>query len=103
MSGHIFISYRHGRDGAYVDALAAHLERGGLRVWFDREIVAGDRWIGLIRERVDTCAALVVVMTPDAEQSEWVAREIERADELRKPILPLLLEGRPFFRLGDLQ
>ena len=43
-----------------------------------------------------------MVMTPDAEHSEWVEREISRAEEMGKPILPLLLKGRPFFGLGHL-
>jgi hypothetical protein len=42
-------------------------------------------------------------MTSSAENSRWVNLELLRAEELSKPIFPLLLEGRPFFRLADLQ
>jgi hypothetical protein len=41
-------------------------------------------------------------MTPEAEESEWVGMEIERARAKRKPILPLLLAGDAFFALGTL-
>jgi hypothetical protein len=39
----------------------------------------------MIRRRVDSCAAFVVVMTPDADQSRWVKREVAQA-ELGDPI-----------------
>ncbi|MBV1854611.1 toll/interleukin-1 receptor domain-containing protein [Catellatospora tritici] len=71
------------------------------RVWFDQEIAHGDRWADTIEEQIDSCAAFVVVMTPAAKTSPWVAREINRAEKLRKPVLPLLLDGEVFFRLSD--
>jgi hypothetical protein len=102
MGGHVFISYSRHND-AYVDALASYLEAQGLSVWLDRErISTGDRWALLIRDQVDSCAAVIVVMTPEAEESEWVGMEIERARAKRKPILPLLLAGDAFFALGTL-
>jgi hypothetical protein len=101
--GHVFISYRHGDEVPYVQRLTDHLTNEGVFVWFDREIVAGDRWDHVIRLKIDTCAALVVVMTPQAEESDWVAREIDQAELMNKPIFPLLLDGRRFFRLSNLQ
>jgi hypothetical protein len=62
----------------------------------------GCRWPTVIRDKVDFCAALVV-MTPAAEESEWVGREIHRAESKGKPILPRLLDGDAFFRLGETQ
>jgi hypothetical protein len=40
-------------------------------------------------------------MTPDAEESRWVHREITRAETEGKEILPLLLAGDVFFRIND--
>jgi hypothetical protein len=94
---------RHGDDDAYVWKLAQHLSGLGLPVWYDSEIVSGDRWHQLIQRQVDTRGAFAVVMTPAAEESRWVNLEVQRAEEERKPILPLLLAGRAFFRLADLQ
>jgi hypothetical protein len=99
----IFISYSHGPDGAYVERLAAYLTNTGVPVWYDREIISGDRWESVIQSQIAACAAFIVVMTPDAEASSWVKREIARAEELGKVIVPLLLIGRPFFRLSDIQ
>jgi hypothetical protein len=42
-------------------------------------------------------------MTPDADASRWVKREITRAEDGGKPILPLLLAGQRFFSLVDIQ
>jgi hypothetical protein len=102
VSGHAFISYSH-KNGPYVDRLAAFLTEAGIPVWFDKEIIDGDRWTTVIREQIDSCAAVVVVMTPEAERSDWVEREIARAQQLHRPILPLLLAGHHFFSLGNLQ
>jgi hypothetical protein len=101
--GHVFISYRHGDDDSYVQRLADHLTNDGISVWFDREIVTGDRWDHVIRLMIDTCSAFVVVMSPQAEKSDWVAREIEHAELMGRPIFPLLLDGQRFFRLSNLQ
>ena len=63
---HIFISYHHDSDGSYVDELARFLIGQGVAVWFDREIISGDRWHEVIEEMVNSCAALIVVMSPKA-------------------------------------
>jgi ATP-dependent Clp protease, protease subunit len=100
---HVFLSYSHRNDSSYVEALAAHLADAGVPVWFDREIIVGRRWDHVIKTQLDTCAAVIVVMTPEAEDSTWVSREINYAEARKKPILPLLLRGDPFFRLGNIQ
>src|SRR5262249_44498056 len=100
---HIFLSYSHRSDADYATRLAAHIAAAGLPVWLDRKVVSGDRWHEVTRDKVDSCAATVVVMTPPAEASPWVNREIARAEVNGKPIFPLLLAGSPFFRLADLQ
>jgi hypothetical protein len=103
VSGHVFISYSHQSDTGYVQRLATHLTAAGIDVWFDKEIIHGDRWTRVIREKIDTCSAFVVVMTPDAEKSEWVEIEIAQARQMDRPILPLLLKGQRFFTLATVQ
>jgi len=102
VAGHVFISYSR-RDIRYVDELVAHLAASGVPYWVDHKIDYGDQWEKVIREKVDTCALLVVVMTPDAEESPWVTNELERARFKQKKILPLLLSGDPFFSLLNTQ
>jgi len=102
MSGPVFISYAR-PDRPYVEKLAEHLSGSRIPVWFDYELTAGDRWHQVIRNEIDRCAAFVVVMTPESEESDWVNREINRAEEKSKPIFPLLLRGDRFFRLSNIQ
>src|SRR5262249_8251474 len=102
-AGHVFVSFSHRRDGGYTRRLAAFLADAGIPVWFDQEIITGHRWASVIREHIDSCAAFIVIMTPEAEESDWVGREITHAEKKGKPILPLLLRGEPFFSLANIQ
>jgi hypothetical protein len=100
--GHVFVSYSR-TDAAYVELLGRHLRGSGVDVWVDSNIDYGTRWELEIRTRIDTCSALIVVMSPEAEESPWVANEVSRAQTRQKPVYPLLLRGEGFFRLGHLQ
>jgi WD40 repeat protein len=91
MGGHVFISYSQ-RNRQYVDKLAAHLRHAQIPVWYDYEMVAGDRFASVIQTQIDNAVAVVVVLTPASRESEWVHREISYAIRVSKPILPLLLE-----------
>src|SRR5215470_14659497 len=102
MGDHIFISYSR-VDREYAERLVAHLTAAGLPVWVDHNLDYGDRWGTVIRERIDSCAVFMPIMTPDADGSPWVAREIIRAEAKGKLIIPLLLAGEVFFRLADMQ
>jgi formylglycine-generating enzyme required for sulfatase activity len=92
-TGHVFISYAR-EDQTYARELADGLHKRGLETWMDDRIDFGDRWWQTIVQAIHASAAFVVVMTPDAEQSEWVEREILLAQRERKPIFPLLLRGQ---------
>jgi nucleotide-binding universal stress UspA family protein len=94
-TGHVFISYAR-EDKAYAHDLAADLRTHGLGVWMDDRIDFGDRWWQTIVQAVRASAAAIVVMTPAAEESEWVEKEILLAQREGKPIFPLLLRGREF-------
>src|SRR5262249_47686830 len=99
----VFISYSKGHDLAYVEKLAEFLARHEIPTWFDRDIVGGSNWAEVIAAKIDACAAMIVVMSLASEKSKWVSREIGRAEENAKPIIPLLRSGRPFFRISDIQ
>ena len=103
--GHAFLSYSHTpADRAYVDRLARFLEKRGVRVWYDQGLTAGEQWNDILAEKIDTCSAFVVVMTAAAERpGGWVKREITRAQQRRRTILPLLLDGEVFFELNTTQ
>ncbi len=101
---HIFISHST-NDKEYVRELAAELRNRGFEVWLDdKAIRAGQHWMAELEQAVEDCAALIVVMTSNSRNPKsWVHNEISLARELEKPILPLLLEGRKFFSLANVQ
>jgi hypothetical protein len=92
VSSHVVISYSRS-DRAYVDVLARHLNAEQIPTWYDYELAAGDRFDSVIQAQIDSCAALVVVLSPAAVASAWVGREISYAVGRRIPVLPLLLEA----------
>jgi hypothetical protein len=91
MAGYVFISYS-GHDAAYVQDLVEHLRHAGVEAWSG----AAESWVSTIREKIDGCDAVIVVMTPEAADSDRVIREIRYAELIRKPLVPLLLRGQPF-------
>lgn len=92
----MFVSYCRS-DKEYVERLVRFLAGMGITAWFDSEMGLGDRFGRVLQQRIDGCAAFVLVMTPAAADSDWVERELAWVDGRRKPIVPLLLEGDPFF------
>jgi hypothetical protein len=94
-TGHVFISYAR-EDQTYARKLADDLRSRGFETWMDDRIDFGDRWWRTIVQAIRDSAAFVVVMTPDAEQSEWVERELMLALDEGNPVFPLLLRGKCF-------
>jgi formylglycine-generating enzyme required for sulfatase activity len=89
---HVFISYsRH--DSEYVEKLVEKLRTEGFTVWFDKQTDYGEEWWRSIVRAIRDCGALIVVMSPASGESRWVEREMIYADNQRKRIFPLLLEG----------
>lgn len=99
---HIFISYAH-IDSQYVFKLQEELETLGFSTWLDEDIEHGSRWWKRITKAIQECGAFLVVMTPEAEDSIWVEKEIMLAIENRKRIFGLLLRGKIFSLLIDVQ
>lgn len=73
-----------------VELIYGDLIGQGFTVWFDKEnIRAGDEWPKQIQEGIDNSTLLVVVWNENASKSEWVQRELTRADSQNMPIIPL--------------
>lgn len=89
---HIFISYSK-LNWTYARSLADRLLAEGYDVWIDDRIDYGEDWWRTIVRAIRACSAVTVVMTPESDASRWVQREITLADELGKPMYPLLLQG----------
>ncbi|MGE3473836.1 MAG: toll/interleukin-1 receptor domain-containing protein, partial [Vicinamibacterales bacterium] len=104
----VFISYSR-RNAALADALVAYLEEAGLDVWIDRQdIPEGMRWRDELSWAIEGADSVILVLTPAAADSPYVAEEIVFAGECRKPVLPIIhwpADSRPRFpgTSGDIQ
>lgn len=92
---HIFISYCR-QDRNYARDLAESIRTIGFDVWIDDRVDYGQQWWQTVIDGIQESVALVVLMSPEAERSEWVEREILVAQRQSKPIVPLLLRGYEF-------
>ena len=72
----VFISYTH-TDRDFAARLAVDLTRAGVNVWYDQwEILPGDSIVEKIDSALQWNDHLLIVLSPEATQSRWVAREI---------------------------
>jgi formylglycine-generating enzyme required for sulfatase activity len=99
---HVFISYSH-KDSDYVHILQRHLEEQGFNIWVDERIDYGMHWPREIEKRLQECAAFILIMSPNSYESDWVQRELNFAQQLKKPLFPLLLEGDVWWHVGTTQ
>src|SRR5262245_38003825 len=87
----VFISYSRA-DSEFAYRLCADLEASGFPTWIDTAKLgaeAGQEWLGVIQDAVDSCQALVVVVSPTSVQSIYVHREYHRAQTQGKLVIPL--------------
>ena len=90
---HIFISYSK-KNSDYAYELADYLQDQGFNIWIDRiGIEYGVGWWDAIVDGLHDCGAFIVVMTPEAKQSDWVQREVFIALQDKKAMFPILLNG----------
>lgn len=68
----------------------------GLQVWTDEGIEPGTvSWKEAIEKAIRQTHMVVVLLSPDANDSIWVQREIDYAEVRHKPIIPVLISGQP--------
>ena len=90
----IFISYSR-IDTKTQQRLAEVLRKQGLNVWVDNEKLSpgNPAWEEEIEKAIIACGAVVVILSPDSKNSEWVRREISFAEQHNKRIFPVLVLG----------
>jgi hypothetical protein len=86
----VFVSYAR-RDRERVLALVSALERDGLSVWWDPNLVPGKRFRDMITRELEAADSVVVVWTAASIQSDYVQDEAEEARE-RGALVPVRLE-----------
>lgn len=91
---HLFISYSR-RDEKVMRRLVVFLRAQGIKVWVDNEkLVPGTPiWEEEIEKAITRAFAIIVILSPDSKNSEWVRREVTMADQFDKRVFPLLVSG----------
>ncbi|MFZ1041762.1 MAG: SUMF1/EgtB/PvdO family nonheme iron enzyme [Anaerolineales bacterium] len=90
--GHIFISYSH-KDTEYVHRLQEDLLKQGFSVWIDDRIDYDAPWPKIIQDHLNNCDVIILIVSENSFESEWVQKEVARAKRIGKLVLPILLDG----------
>ncbi|MEL6654244.1 MAG: toll/interleukin-1 receptor domain-containing protein, partial [Bacteroidota bacterium] len=97
---HIFISHTTA-DDAFVRELNLSLQAQEVNTFVDsRDMSGGDEINVEVQKAIDAAKHFMVVLSPAALNSEWVLREIEMAEEVKKlrgqdyKLIPLLINGQ---------
>src|SRR5262249_34086771 len=93
--GGVYVSFDRA-DRSYVRRLVQCLRGVDLPYWYDDGSSADTGWT----EWLQTSDGVVVVMSDASLASDRVASEVAYAQELGKPIMPLLVSGSPFISLA---
>ena len=102
-----FISHASADKERFVRPFADALETHGISAWVDeREIQPGDRFAEKIHDALDKADAVVMVLSENSADSEWVKDEINAAlvHRINKgakgaKLLPVVLDGLPNQRI----
>jgi formylglycine-generating enzyme required for sulfatase activity len=100
--GNIFISYSQ-KDHAYVHQLQEQLLREGFNVWMDDRIDFDAPWPRVVQDHLNNCDVVVLIVSENSFESEWVQKEVARAKRIGKPVVPLLLNGGMWPSVGSTQ
>ncbi len=86
---HIYLSYS---NPEYAHQLSSLIRQYGFNIWMDGESTGVNSWRAKV-QGIQTCSVLVVIVSTESSNSQWVRREVLLALAYQKPVLPLLLSG----------
>jgi hypothetical protein len=86
----IFISYNRTSE-AIVKNLVDDIEALGHKPWFDQDLSGGHQWWEEILKQIRACDVFIFILSPESLDSMACKRELDYANNLGKPILPVLV------------
>jgi hypothetical protein len=91
---YFFISYSR-EDANLQRRIIAELRGRGIHVWVDIEnlIPGSPAWEREIERSIRGATGVIVLLSPDSHDSEWVRREISFAEQNDKRVFPVLIQG----------
>jgi hypothetical protein len=81
----VFLSYAR-EDRSLIESLADQIGNANISVWFDSELVGGQPFRSVLKERIETTKAVVVLWTDTSINKEWVIAEASLAAQAKKLI-----------------
>ena len=97
----IFISYRRDGGGDFCGRLFDRLTRENYTAFFDKESLKLGKFNEQIYKKIERSSNFVVILPKNGldrcvNDDDWVRKEIRKAIELNKNIIPILLNGFEF-------
>jgi hypothetical protein len=104
----LFISYRAADGSTIAEQLNAHLRGIGYQTFLDQAkefdgeptILPGNAVQKEINEALSTASLVLLVDTPKAHESKWIRHEIDTADGLLLPVLPICFRDKSDSKKG---
>ncbi|MBI1258251.1 MAG: TIR domain-containing protein [Chloroflexi bacterium] len=90
MSDHVFISYKH-TDGLLARLLTLELKAAGIDYWWDDHLKPGENWSASIDDQIRGALALILLISPESQKSEYVTYEWSFAIGAGVPVFPLVI------------
>ncbi len=91
---YFFMSYSR-EDTAKQKRIVRELRERGIEIWVDIENLTPGTptWEREIEKAIRGATGIIVLLSPESNNSEWVRREISFGEQHRKRIFPVLIEG----------
>src|SRR6266498_4619817 len=91
---YFFVSYSR-EDANLQRRIVTELRGRGINIWVDVEnlIRGSPTWEREIERSIRAPPGVIVLLSPDSNNSEWVRREISFAEQHEKRIFPVLITG----------
>ena len=87
----IFLSYS--RANLFIARTFVQKLQSRYTIWFDHHsILGGSEWEHEIKKGLKEAHIILVLVTPASVRSQWVAKEIAIGKELRRDVIPVIVE-----------
>ncbi|MEQ9507338.1 MAG: toll/interleukin-1 receptor domain-containing protein [Hyphomonas sp.] len=98
----VFISYARADANAFAEELMLGLEVAGFQAYLDKhDIAAGEEWEARLESLIEAADTVVFVITPASAKSPRCSWEVDKAEELSKRVIPVVLANVPEADLPD--
>lgn len=87
----VFLSYSR-EDRPIAQAIAAEMQRLGVDIWWDHDLLGGDDYRSRILEVLSRTPVAIVIWSRRSIESQWVVGEASAARE-RKILIPIHIDG----------